>query len=100
MINDAGRRQRPQESSMLSVDDGYIPAKTVEQTRKLVEQDGVALLFKLGSAATPTTRCGPISTQHMCRRFRPVWHDPPGGSAAISLDDDIFRSAIRPRAAS
>ena len=29
----------------ISVDDGYNPAKAVEQVRKLVEQDGVAFLF-------------------------------------------------------
>ncbi len=29
----------------ISVDDGYNPAKTVEQARRLVEQDGVAFLF-------------------------------------------------------
>jgi branched-chain amino acid transport system substrate-binding protein len=30
---------------LLSVDDGYSPPKTVEQTRKLVEADGVLLIF-------------------------------------------------------
>ena len=29
----------------ISLDDGYAPPKTVEQTRKLVEEDGVAFLF-------------------------------------------------------
>src|SRR5579872_5994797 len=29
----------------LTMDDGYNPAKTVEQVRKLVEQDNVAFLF-------------------------------------------------------
>jgi branched-chain amino acid transport system substrate-binding protein len=38
--------------SFLSLDDGYNPAKTVEQTRKLVEQDEVLLLFQ--SLGTPT----------------------------------------------
>ena len=31
--------------AFLSADDGYSPPKTVEQVRKLVEQDGVAFLF-------------------------------------------------------
>jgi len=35
-----------------SVDDGYSPPKTVEQTRRLVEQDEVAFLFN--SLGTPT----------------------------------------------
>jgi ABC-type branched-subunit amino acid transport system substrate-binding protein len=36
----------------LSLDDGYSPPKTVEQTRRLVEQDGVLLIF--ASLGTPT----------------------------------------------
>ncbi len=31
--------------TFITLDDGYIPAKTVEQTRRLVEQDEVAFLF-------------------------------------------------------
>ncbi|HXZ02133.1 MAG TPA: ABC transporter substrate-binding protein [Stellaceae bacterium] len=51
MVNDhggvAGRR-----ITFISVDDGYSPPKTVEQVRKLVEQDGVAFLFNtLGTAS-------------------------------------------------
>jgi branched-chain amino acid transport system substrate-binding protein len=37
---------------MLSLDDGYSPPKTVELTRRLVEQDQVAFLF--GQLGTPT----------------------------------------------
>jgi len=44
MVNDqggvGGRR-----INFVSLDDGYVPAKTVEQTRRLVEQDEVAFLF-------------------------------------------------------
>jgi branched-chain amino acid transport system substrate-binding protein len=36
----------------LSLDDGYSPPKTVEQTRRLVEEDGVLLIF--ASLGTPT----------------------------------------------
>jgi ABC-type branched-subunit amino acid transport system substrate-binding protein len=36
--------------NLVSLDDGYNPAKTVEQTRKLVEQDEVLLMF--GSVGT------------------------------------------------
>ena len=36
---------------LVSLDDGYNPARTVEQTRKLVERDGVLLMFgSLGTA--------------------------------------------------
>jgi branched-chain amino acid transport system substrate-binding protein len=51
MINELGgingRKVR-----VLSLDDGYSPPKTVEQTRKLVEQEQVLLLF--GNVGTPT----------------------------------------------
>ena len=51
MINDqggiAGRRL-----TFISLDDGFSPPKTVEQTRKLVEETGVAFLFSgVGTAA-------------------------------------------------
>ena len=50
MINDQGgingRKIR-----LISLDDAYSPPKTVEQTRKLVEEEGVALIFgSLGTA--------------------------------------------------
>ncbi|UFX47529.1 ABC transporter substrate-binding protein [Bradyrhizobium sp. 41S5] len=38
--------------TLLSMDDGYSPPKTVEQTRKLVEQDEI--LANIGSLGTPT----------------------------------------------
>src|SRR5262245_37417477 len=38
--------------NLISLDDGYSPPQTVEQTRRLVEQDGVAFIF--GSLGTPT----------------------------------------------
>ena len=38
--------------TFLSLDDGYSPPRTVEQTRKLVEQEGVLLMFN--SLGTPT----------------------------------------------
>ncbi len=37
---------------LISLDDGYSPPKTLEMTRKLVEQDGVALIFS--TMGTPT----------------------------------------------
>ena len=36
----------------ITVDDGYSPPKTVEQTRRLVESDGVA--FILNGLGTPS----------------------------------------------
>ncbi len=31
---------------LISRDDGYLPPRTVEQTRKLIEQEGVLLIFE------------------------------------------------------
>src|SRR6266849_3750785 len=50
LVNDRGgingRKVR-----LISLDDGYVPPKTVEQTRRLVESDEVALIFSsLGTA--------------------------------------------------
>ncbi|QPF84544.1 ABC transporter substrate-binding protein [Bradyrhizobium genosp. L] len=43
--------------SFISYDDGYSPAKTVEQARKLVESDGVLLIFNsLGTATNAAIR--------------------------------------------
>jgi branched-chain amino acid transport system substrate-binding protein len=38
--------------NLISIDDGYSPPKTAEQTRRLVEQEGVAFIF--GSLGDPT----------------------------------------------
>jgi ABC-type branched-subunit amino acid transport system substrate-binding protein len=56
MINDQGgingRKLR-----MLSLDDGYQPPKTVELTRRMIEEDKVAFLFNtLGTPTTNATR--------------------------------------------
>jgi branched-chain amino acid transport system substrate-binding protein len=51
MINDAGGING-RKITLLSLDDGYSPSKTVEQTRRLVEQENVLLDFNpLGTAA-------------------------------------------------
>jgi ABC-type branched-subunit amino acid transport system substrate-binding protein len=50
MINEQGGING-RKINLIAYDDGYNPAKTVEQTRKLVESDGVLLMFgSLGSA--------------------------------------------------
>jgi len=51
MINEQGG-VNGRKIEFISLDDGYSPPKTVEQTRKLVEQDGVVAVF--GSVGTPT----------------------------------------------
>ncbi len=51
MINEMGGING-RKLDLISVDDGYSPPKTVEQTRRLVEQEHVAFIF--GSLGTPT----------------------------------------------
>src|SRR5215217_8399283 len=43
--------------NMVSLDDGFSPPKTVEATRRLVEDDGVAFMF--GTMARPTMSARP-----------------------------------------
>jgi ABC-type branched-subunit amino acid transport system substrate-binding protein len=51
MINEQGG-VNGRKLNFIDVDDGYSPPKTVEATRRLVEQDGVAFMFNgLGTAA-------------------------------------------------
>ena len=49
MINDAGG-VNGRKISLISLDDAYVPAKSVSNIRRLVEQEGVALIF--GSIGT------------------------------------------------
>ncbi len=51
MVNEAGGING-RKINFVTLDDGYNPAKTVEQSRKLVEQDEVLLLFQ--TLGTPT----------------------------------------------
>jgi ABC-type branched-subunit amino acid transport system substrate-binding protein len=51
MVNDRGG-VNGRKIRMISLDDGYSPPKTVEQTRKLVEEDQVLAIS--GSLGTPT----------------------------------------------
>src|SRR5579883_2909029 len=51
MINDEGG-VNGRKINLVSLDDGYSPPKTFEQTRRLVEQEKVAFIFS--SLGTPT----------------------------------------------
>ncbi len=53
MVNDQGGVAGGRRVRFISYDDAYSPPKTVEQVRRLVEQDGVACLFS--TLGTPTT---------------------------------------------
>ena len=83
----------------ISYDDGYSPPKTVEMTRKLVEEDQVLLLS--GSMGTPTNS----AVSHYLKEKKvpqlfPVhgatkWNDPKGHPWTMG-----FSSATRPRGTS
>ena len=53
MVNDQGGING-RKLNFISYDDAYSPPKTVEQTRRLIEQDGVAFLFNPLGTATNT----------------------------------------------
>ena len=54
-VNDEGGI-RGRKINLLSLDDGYSPPKTVEQTRRLVEQEGVLMIYgSLGTAHATAT---------------------------------------------
>ena len=58
MINEQGG-VNGRKINLITLDDAYSPPKTVEQTRKLVEQDEV-LVILIRSARRPAWRCGNI----------------------------------------
>ena len=60
MINDQGG-VNGRKINLVSVDDGYSPPKTVEQVRRLVEQEQVAFLFN--TARHPDKYRGPAISQ-------------------------------------
>ena len=82
--------------TLLSMDDGYSPPKTVEQTRKLVEQDEI--LADIGSLGTPTNFCHSeiperqegAAHPHFDRRLEVERRE------ELSLDDAVL-SALRAR---
>src|SRR4029077_10207014 len=69
MINDRGGI-RGRKITLISLDDGFSPPKTVEQTRKLVEDEGVAFIY--GSIGREIWQFGTISTSIACRSCLPL----------------------------
>jgi branched-chain amino acid transport system substrate-binding protein len=88
-INDEGG-VNGRKLQFISLDDGYSPPKTVEQTRRLVEQDEVALVFNsVGTAANSAVH------QYMNNKKVPQlfvstgatkWGDPQGHPWTIGLN--------------
>ena len=57
MINEQGG-VNGRKINLISLDDGYSPPKTVEQMRRLVEQEQVAFLFNSLGTACNARRSG------------------------------------------
>jgi len=69
MINEQGG-VNGRKLNFLDVDDAYSPPKTIEQTRRLVEQEGVAFLFNgIGTAAQLAVR--PYLNEHKVPQLFP-----------------------------
>ena len=71
MVNDQGG-VAGHKINFISYDDGYSPPKTVEQVRRLVEEDQVAFLFN--TLGTPTNTRDP------------ALREPEEGAASVRLD--------------
>jgi len=81
----------------LSVDDGYSPPKTVEATRRLVEQDQVLLMF--GSLGTPSNTAvhaylnGRKVPQLFIATGATKWNDPKGHPWTMGLQPNYQTEA-------
>jgi branched-chain amino acid transport system substrate-binding protein len=79
MINEAGG-VNGRKLNLISLDDGYSPPKTVEQTRRLVEQEQVAFIFNsLGTSQNAAIR--PYLTENKVPQLfvasgAAMWNDP------------------------
>ena len=88
MINEQGG-VNGRKLNLISVDDAYSPPKTVEQARRLVEQEQVAFLFNpLGTPPNTAIRqyLNDNKVPHIVRRHRRGKVERP---AAFSLDDGL-----------
>jgi branched-chain amino acid transport system substrate-binding protein len=79
MLNDQGGIQG-RKIEFLTLDDGYSPAKTVEQTRKLVEQDDVLAMFSSVGTAPNISVQKYLNARHVPQIFvssgATRWNDP------------------------
>jgi ABC-type branched-subunit amino acid transport system substrate-binding protein len=87
--------------NLLSLDDGYVPPKTVEDTRKLVEQEGVAFIFSSIGTATNTSIQKYLNERKIPQLFigsgASKWNDPknfpwtmPGVQATFRYEARIY----------
>ena len=104
MINEQGG-VNGRKINLISVDDAYSPPKTVEQVRRLVEQEQVAFLFqhprhadKLGGPAILQRQQGAAGVRRRsgvrCSPIRSIFLGPSVSSRAIVTDAHIFAKHI------
>ncbi len=100
MINDQGG-VNGRKVKLLSLDDGYVPPKTVEDTRKLIEQEGVAFIFSSMGTATNTSIQKYLNDRKIPQLFigsgASKWNDPknfpwtmPGVQATFRYEARIY----------
>jgi branched-chain amino acid transport system substrate-binding protein len=79
MINDQGGING-RKINLISLDDGYSPPKTVEQIRRLVEQDEVAFIFQSLGDVTNAAVQRYLNERHIPQLFladgSSIWDDP------------------------
>ena len=79
MINERGGI-KGRKINFISRDDGYSPPKTVEQVRKMVEEDGVLLLFQTLGTPSNTAIHGYLNDNKVPQLFAATgadkWNDP------------------------
>jgi ABC-type branched-subunit amino acid transport system substrate-binding protein len=101
MINERGgvngRKLR-----LISLDDGYSPPRTVEQTRKLIEQEQVLFLFSTFGTPTNTAILTYTNARHVPNMFLAAigsrWADPQHFPWSISLwPDQRTEAAVQAR---
>ena len=88
MINEQGG-VNGRKINLISLDDGYSPPKTVEQTRRLVEQEQVAFIFdSLGTPPNAAIRQY-LNDNKVPQLFIATGAGDVRRSAALSLDDGL-----------
>ena len=99
MINDQGGING-RKIKLIALDDGYSPPKTVEQTRRLVEQDEVLAIS--GSLGTPTNAAVQkyLNAKKVPQLFLGDRRQQVERSEELPLDDGAAARTTRPRRAS
>jgi branched-chain amino acid transport system substrate-binding protein len=86
MVNEQGG-VNGRKIQLTSYDDGYNPAKTVEQVRKLVESDGVLLIFEITGTPTNAAVQKYLNDKHIPQLFM-------GSGASRFIDPQNFPWSI------